>query len=269
MALSTSDPWYQAEEVPHGITVLVDDLRAAFPGAEIGTKGNTVHVKGYHRSRNWVLHSPDCTNRTYSVSETTGNRSGGDGDWICAVDLGLPQPLLLEVCRRLDEAVRAGRLEKITEWYGNLDGDERVDGYNNILNRLATSDSSHLTHLHMSFDRGRANDNHDDLLAILTEDDMDMHTLLTTPVFPYSDPKMSLGTVWLAGYQNTVAGLELARSTAEAVKHVLESVDGLDPAKLAALTAALENAPTAEAIAGAVAVEVHEELGKLHLAQDA
>lgn len=152
---------------------LADGLRREWPGAQIGIRGDNRHLAGYHRSRRWIRESRFCTNDTYSVSRTAGDRSGGDPNWSCAVDLGLTQSELHAVCRRLDEAVRAGRLEKITEWYGTFGDDLRVDGWDNIANRLASADSSHLTHLHMSFDRGRANEDHTDLLAILTGEDMD------------------------------------------------------------------------------------------------
>lgn len=170
----TSEIWWGREIPAPAIASLAAQLRQRWglSAGAVGIKGNEVHLRGYHRSREWVRNSTYCTDRSYSVSETAGNKSGGDPRWCCALDLTLPTALLLQVCERLDVAVRAGRLEKVTEWYGNVDGDTRVDGYNNIYNRAATSDSSHLWHLHISFDRGRANEDHDDLYAILTGDDM-------------------------------------------------------------------------------------------------
>ena len=165
------EPWWLAETVPPHLHALIVGLRAHFKAGpnDIGAKGDTNHLRGYHRSRAWVKNSPYCTNRTYSVTETPGNRSGGNANWLCAIDVGgMAQVELLAMCQRLDVAVRAGRLEKVTEWYGNLGGDDRVDGYNNIANRLASSDSSHLSHLHLSFDRGRVDEDHTDLLNILT-----------------------------------------------------------------------------------------------------
>jgi hypothetical protein len=159
---------WRAEAAAPGLARLTSGLQAHWPGAQIGLRGNNVHLNGYHRSRRWIKESRHCTNRTYSVSRTAGDKSGGNDNWVCALDFGgIPQAELHAVCRRLDVAVRAGRLEKITEWYGNFGGDQRVDGWDNISDRLASSDSSHLTHLHMSFDRGRANEDHSDVLAIL------------------------------------------------------------------------------------------------------
>lgn len=167
------EPAFDLEFQPPALETLCRRLTAFYgvPRGYIGSKGNEAHLRGYHRSWRWLRDSRWCTNRTYSRTETPGNRDPWNGDALSAIDATIPRTPLLETCRRLDAAVRAGRLEKITEWYGNTDGDDRVDGYNNIANRVASSDSSHLWHLHMSFDRGRVNENHDDLYAILTGDD--------------------------------------------------------------------------------------------------
>lgn len=170
-----AEVWWREEFVPPGLRALAISLRIFFgvDANSIGSKGDYNHLRGYHRSRAWIKNSHWCTDRTYSVSRTPGDRSGGDSNWVTAMDIGgIPQSELMAMCKRLDEAVRAGRFEKITEWYGNINGDSRVDGYDNISNVLATSDSSHLTHLHLSFDRGRADENHTDLLAVLTGEDM-------------------------------------------------------------------------------------------------
>jgi hypothetical protein len=165
-----AEPEWKAEVAPPNLKKLGDALRAHYglTASAIGYKGDNRHLKGAHRSRRWIKNSAYCTNRTYTVSRTPGDRSGGDDDWLAGLDATLPRAELIAACARLDAAVRAGRLEKITEWYGNDDGDTRVDGYDNIANRAATSDSSHLWHLHITFDRGRANEDHSDLLAILT-----------------------------------------------------------------------------------------------------
>lgn len=164
---------WRAEFSPPALQFLAARLRRRWPSAGIWIRGDNNHLRGYHRSRRWIKESRYCTDRNYSVSRTAGDRSGGDANWACALDLGgIAQSELHAACRRLDEAVRAGRLEKITEWYGNFGDDQRVDGWDNISNRLASSDSSHLFHLHMSFDRGRANEDHTDVYEILTGDDM-------------------------------------------------------------------------------------------------
>jgi hypothetical protein len=164
------DRWYQREVTPHGLAELAHHLRVFYdvPDDNVGTRGNLIHYQGYHRSRAFVLHSPHCTDKTYSVSRTNGDHNGGDENFVSAIDIQVPRAELLAMCKRLDAAIRAGKLEKVTEWYGNLGGDERVDGYDNISNRLASSDKSHLEHLHMSIDRGHADDDHSDLFTVLT-----------------------------------------------------------------------------------------------------
>lgn len=161
---------YRDEVIPVELAYLARNLRSHFQLSTnaVGVKGDNRHLKGYHRSRAWLLNSRYATNRSYSVTETDWNRTRGNSNWVCAIDITLPEKTLIAVCKRLDVAVRAGQLEKVAEWYGNKDGDKRVDGYDNIENEIASSDSSHLWHLHISFIRGHANDNHADVFAVLT-----------------------------------------------------------------------------------------------------
>jgi hypothetical protein len=164
------DEWYRRETTPIQLTALAKRLSEHYgvPLDNFGIRGNLVHFQGYHRSREFVLRSRHCTDRTYSVSRTDGDHNGGSGRSVSAMDIQVPRAELLLMCKRLDKAVRAGKLEKVTEWYGNTNGDNRVDGYDNISNRVASSDDSHIWHLHISFDRGHASDDHSDLFTILT-----------------------------------------------------------------------------------------------------
>ncbi len=168
----SNDPWYKQEIVPPNLWRFIIAVRIHFalPAAAVGSRGNPkTHFRGAHRSRNFIKNSPACTNRTYTVSRTPGDRSGGDGNWTAGVDITFAtRAELLTACRRLDAEVRAGRLEKVTEWYGNTNDDQRVDGYDNIANQVAESDDSHLWHLHITLDRGKVNWDHTDLLRVLT-----------------------------------------------------------------------------------------------------
>lgn len=178
----SKDRYFLRETVPENLTALGRNLCDFYnvPLSSYGIRGNPLtHFRGGHRSRDYIRNSPSCPNRVYTVSETPGNRSGGSDFWCSALDFAPGSTeILAAICQRLDRAVRAGKLEKVTEWYGNLGGDQIVDGYDNIRNALATSDSSHLMHLHMTFDRGAANDDHSDVLAILT-----LGGSVTAPVF--------------------------------------------------------------------------------------
>lgn len=243
------EPAWNAEQVPPNLRVLADQLREHYglPADAIGIKGNNLHLRGAHRSRRWIRTSIWCTNRTYTVSRTPGDRSGGDDDWLAGLDIKLPPAELIAVCKRLDEAVRAGRLEKVTEWYGNTDGDNRVDGYDNIANQVATSDDSHLWHLHLTFDRGHVNDDHTDLFEILTGEDMptvrDIWLSRESDVVPRfappDDPNPNMTPAYALGWtamkvNQTYQRLGELEATQRAI---LEKVAGADTA---AIVAAIE-----------------------------
>jgi hypothetical protein len=156
--LNTEACW-RAQFTPPALLSLAVSLRARYKqtGNTIGSPGDNRHLNGSHRSRRWIRESRFCNNRTYTVS--SADDRAGDENWYSGIDIWPgSQTELLAMCKRLDAAVRAGELEEIAAWYGNIDGDQRVDGYDNILNRLASSDSSHLTHLHITFKRRYAND---------------------------------------------------------------------------------------------------------------
>lgn len=165
-----SEDCYRDEIIPPELGYLGRNLRNHYelPAVSIGIRGDRKHLRGGHRSRRWLLESRFARNRNYTVTDHESNQHGGNANWVCAIDVSLDSARLIAACYRLDKAVRAGTLEKVSEWYGNKDGDRRVDGYNNILNKVATSDDSHLWHLHITFLRGHANDNHADVFAVLT-----------------------------------------------------------------------------------------------------
>lgn len=266
--------WWRDEFTPPTLQLLISQLRAFFKVADvnIGAKGDENHLRGYHRSRNWILNSQYCTNRTYSVTETPGNRSGGNGDWLCAIDITIPRDQLIAMCQRLDEAVRAGKLEKVTEWYGNDDGDNRVDGYNNIKNVVATSDDSHLWHCHLSFDRELVGGLHTDLYQVLTGDDVNTEqdallynaSSVSAAIARMQDTapvKQSNGQFYPQPLDNlivkTVKGL-VAESAAQAAKldQILALLQGGVP-----VPAAVDLTPAAvEAVADATADELKERL---------
>src|SRR5689334_1520749 len=88
MALNPNDPYYRAEVVPTSILVCGPPLRAAYGvGADsFGTKGNLTHASGYHRSRDWVLFSPDSVHKGQDYSVTQPLDQGGDGRDVSAFD---------------------------------------------------------------------------------------------------------------------------------------------------------------------------------------
>lgn len=251
-----AEPWWGAEYIPPNLRILVERLQRFYElgWTHIGCKGDNNHLRGYHRSRAWILNSRFCTNRTYSVSRTPGDRSGGDANWLCAIDMTIPRTALLAACSRLDTAVKAGKLEKLTEWYGNKDGDSRVDGYDNIANQVASSDDSHLWHLHMSFDRGRANEDHADLYEILTGDTMNWSDQITLP-------QVEGNTQATAPVGASIAyTLVRGAATLEHVKAIEAKLDALQAPQVDAAAVAQALAANAEflaALAKAVNDEAH------------
>lgn len=162
---------YREERSTPSMARLMSKLRVRYPRAEVGSKGDRCHLYGGHRSRRWIKTSRFCTNRTSTISRTAGDRTGGDDNWYVAIDIN-PDPVnpneLYAMCQRIDKALRSGQFEKITEWYGTFGDDDHVDGWDNIADRIASADSSHLKHLHFRFDRGRAAEDHDDVFKMLT-----------------------------------------------------------------------------------------------------
>lgn len=140
-----NEVWWIREYEPPALARFNARLRARYglTRSQCGSKGDNLHLRGRHRSVNWILNSAYCTNRTYAASDARDRR--GPQDALRATDLGLSGPALWAVCRRVDAAVRAGRLPQLAEWYGTFDG-RTVVGWSN--GKPATSDTSHLTHAH-------------------------------------------------------------------------------------------------------------------------
>lgn len=162
------EPAWGAEFAPPNLDAFYKQLRAFYNlgPAAIGGKGDNKHLSGYHRSRRWIVTSVYCTNRTYSTVQA-GDK-GGNENWLAALDATIPAQKLYDACRRLDSAVRAGRLPQVSQWFGSFDG-KTVVGWS--YGRPSTSDSSHLWHLHISFYRSLADANHTELYEILTGTD--------------------------------------------------------------------------------------------------
>lgn len=112
----------------------------------IGVYGDSRHVKGYHRSRAWILSSRFCANRTYSVTETVGNRTGGNSNWISGLDLTLGYTRSHAVWERVNTVRQRGRLSYLRQVLLERDP----------------------WHVHFSIDRAHANANHDELFAVIT-----------------------------------------------------------------------------------------------------
>lgn len=265
---------YRDEVVPPALAEMGRTVRTALglSAGAIGFKGNELHLNGAHRSRRWILTSAWCTDRSYTVSYPDDRL--GDEDWIAGCDITASSPILLPMCQRLDRAVRAGELEELAAWYGNVDGDSRVDGYNNILNRVASADSSHLWHLHLTILRRYANDAPfmRRLAAVLIgADDMSWDETIgadyAPPGFGQHKFRTAMGYSWAAAHEAKVGVARVEAALAAIAAKVDISPDELAAIKDAAEAGAKEGVAesmTAEAIAAAIpddlAAEVVERL---------
>lgn len=149
-----SEIWYLRETDTVELDSLADRLRKA--RCEVGTRGDNNHVYGGHRSQAWVLNSRFCTDRSNTVIP---GLSGPAVNYIAALDWSHPdRKTFIQQCKRVYDAVRAGLLDGVTEFFGNINGDKVVDGWDNIDDTPASADSSHLDHGHITFDRRRLTD---------------------------------------------------------------------------------------------------------------
>lgn len=157
-----AESWWRAETVTPEMDWLGDQLCSALsvPRANFGCKGDNSsgHMRGGHRSQAWLLNSRYSTSRTYTVEPGLPSAFVND---LPAFDITPKNNAqMLTICRNLDRVVRAGQLEEVVVWYGNLDNTGPVDGYDNIRNIIATSDHSHDWHCHIQvgrrFTRSRA-----------------------------------------------------------------------------------------------------------------
>lgn len=148
-----SEPWWNREIVTDEARWFQHELcrRTGRPLDAFGCKGNTAHLNGGHRSQEWILHSRYCTSRTYTVQS---GLTAEQARYNSAIDFTPGSTrAMIEQCNRIYAAMRAGQLEEVREFYGNINGDKIVDGFNNVANRPASADSSHLWHWHIGIDR--------------------------------------------------------------------------------------------------------------------
>lgn len=145
MAIQDESYW-QREQVGDNLKAFGVRLRkhSGVSADAYGTVGSTGHLVGRHRSLEWNLYSQFATRRNYGTTDPRDR----NGNWrlIRAFDLSLPRPVLFEVSRNVENAVRAGRAYMLAEWYGDLGDDNVVDGW--FEGRDSTSDNSHKTHFH-------------------------------------------------------------------------------------------------------------------------
>ena len=153
-----TEPYWNREIVTPEIEWLGDELcrLTSRPQYAFGTKGNNRHLRGAHRSQEWILGSRYCTSRTYTVQS---GLTATQARHICGVDFQpanwgtvLNHSRMIIQTGRIIVAMKAGLLNEVREVFGTVDG-ITVTGWNNDTNRKVTSDDSHLEHWHLTLDR--------------------------------------------------------------------------------------------------------------------
>lgn len=180
MPLDPGDPHYRAEVIPASIDTLGRRL-CTYYGVGLdhrGDRGNLIHTSGYHRSRAWILNSPDSAHGAgdYSIQlavDKQGPQDDVSAEDFTPADWGTPDnrakmramtKRAIEACQRNDP-----RMAAVREVAGTLDGSHVVT-YDHARQQFKTPfDSSHLDHLHLSFFRGKARDDHTGVFEVLTD----------------------------------------------------------------------------------------------------
>lgn len=181
LAQLQDEPWWDREIVTTELDWFADELcrRTGRPRTAAGTKGNEAHLRGAHRSQEWILRSSYCTSRTYTVqtglTDVQARHIGGmdfvPGVWGTAAN----RALVAEQTRRLVDAAKAGRLPGVREIIGTLGG-RTVYGYRVATGQTFAADISHLDHWHLTLDRRRLTDRAvmERILAVALGEDEDM-----------------------------------------------------------------------------------------------
>lgn len=167
--------------VTNAYSYLKEALLSLEPGTQWG--GDFANKPGYHNMRQ-NLPSSD-----YSVCDRPPD-GGGPSDVAAAIDWTFPDAqrgdysTIAKYTKRLFTSARDPndpRLNGYREFYGQADDDSYVEGYDIRYQVDATSDSSHLWHIHISENRDQTTsyDNKDKLLSVLrgeSLEDWDMPT---------------------------------------------------------------------------------------------
>lgn len=182
MSINPNDGRYKAEQTSASIMAMRAPLCAAYgvgPG-NFGAKGNLSHDHGYHRSLNWVLHSPDSRYGAGDYSATLAADKGNPDD-VAAVDFtpgewGSPdnrRKMIAITARMLDALKRNDpRVSAVREFAGTLDG-VRVVTYDHARQAFKTPfDASHLDHGHTSIYRTMTRVDHSGIVSVMLGETM-------------------------------------------------------------------------------------------------
>lgn len=150
---------------------LWEELHDLEPTSQLG--GIYAFKPGYHATR-----KDNQANWPGNYSITDAKDKGGPSDKAAAIDWTFPDAQQADydtIMKYSDRLMESGkdpddhRLDGWREFYGQCDEDTHVEGYDFRYNRTATSDPSHLWHIHLSCDRDKVTSraNMDNLLSVL------------------------------------------------------------------------------------------------------
>jgi hypothetical protein len=166
-----TETWWGREIVPAELSAVFRTLCSHFHSdpAGGGTKGNTAHTTGRHRSIEFCLNSAYCTDRSYGTRDKRDR--DGNHRHIRALDVALNPTQMRQVSHRLDDAVRGGDAPMVAEWFGTFNNRTVVGWFEG---HASSADSSHLYHVHVGVWTKYADDKAalNNLYAIMTGEDM-------------------------------------------------------------------------------------------------
>lgn len=184
MSINPNDGRYKAEQTSPTILAMRDPLCHAYgvgPG-NFGAKGNLSHDHGYHRSLNWVLHSPDSRDgaRDYSAL-LAADKPTFNLDDVAAVDFTPGEwgtadnrKKMIAITARMIDALKRDdpRVAAVREFAGTLDG-VHVVTYDHSRHAFKTPfDVTHLDHGHTSLYRSMTRVNHAGIVSVMLGESM-------------------------------------------------------------------------------------------------
>lgn len=255
LAQLQAEPWWGREVVSGELDRLGDRLCAHFgrPRSAAGAKGDEVHLRGAHRSQEWILNSQWCTSRSYTVQtglsawqlRLIGGSDFTPGSWGTLAN----RQLVAQITKRLIDAAQAGRLPGVVEIGGTLDG-RNPTGWHVVQRRVLSFNASHLDHVHLTHDRTRLEDRAvmDNIFAIMTGDDeMPLAPEDIQAVWRYHEGtngrnmRDNVGETWQAAQEIKAAVTELAIPRPAPVDPAAIKAALLDPQVLAAIAKAVND----------------------------
>jgi peptidoglycan hydrolase-like protein with peptidoglycan-binding domain len=137
--------------------VLWPGMKALEPKSQLG--GILARKPGYHNSRDH-LPSDDYSVAQFAVDREGPASEGSAIDWTFPSAQAGNYADISKYSKRLYAARNEGdeRTKYIREFFGQIDSDSSVEGWDFSKNRASSSDSSHLWHIHISIHRKYIND---------------------------------------------------------------------------------------------------------------